>query len=83
MSRGGTLTGDRLTPQVTEYLGRLHEAATRRGETMAGTALAWVLSQRAVTSVLVGASSVQQLKENIKCINSPLMSDGEAEDYRL
>jgi L-glyceraldehyde 3-phosphate reductase len=83
MSRGGTLTGDRLTPQVTDYLARLHEAATRRGETMAGTALAWVLSQRAVTSVLMGASSVQQLKENIKCINSPLMSDGEAEDYRL
>lgn len=83
MSRGGTLTGDRLTPQVTDYLARLHEAATRRGETMAGTALAWVLSQRAVTSVLVGASSVEQLKENIKCINSPLMSDGEAKYYRL
>ena len=76
-------SGDRLTPQVTDYLARLRDAATRRGETMAGTALAWVLSQRAVTSVLVGASSVEQLKENIKCITSPLMSDGEAKYYRL
>jgi L-glyceraldehyde 3-phosphate reductase len=33
-------------------------------------ALAWILAQRGVTSVLVGASSAQQVQKNLKCINA-------------
>ena len=77
MSRNATLTSDRLTPQVVELLQKLSSVSSSRGETMAESALAWVLSQRAVTSVIVGVSSVQQLSENIKCINSPHFADDE------
>ena len=77
MSRNATLTSDRLTPQVVELLQKLSSVSSNRGETMAESALAWVLSQRAVTSVIVGVSSVQQLSENIKCINSPHFADDE------
>ena len=33
-------------------------------------ALAWVLDQKGVTSVIIGASSVEQLAQNIKCVNA-------------
>ena len=37
-------------------------------------ALAWVLAQKGVTSVIIGASSVEQLAQNIKCVNAALLS---------
>lgn len=40
-------------------------------ETLAEMALAWVLAQQGVTSVLVGASSVAQLDKNLKCVHAP------------
>ena len=44
--------------------------ATDRGETLAEMALAWILHQKAVTSVLVGASSTSQLEKNLKCVKA-------------
>ena len=70
MSRSGSLKAERLTPETMQYLHRLKAVAESRGETMPETALAWILAQKGVTSVLAGASSVEQLDENIKCIHS-------------
>ena len=56
-----------------ETLGRvraLNEIAKRRGQTLAEMALAWILKDDYVTSVLVGASKPSQILENIKAIEN-------------
>ena len=74
MSRAGSLKAEILTPELTEYLNRLNGIATERGESLATMALAWILAQRGVTSVLVGARTPEQFKESLKCMDSPLLS---------
>ncbi|MCI6619119.1 MAG: aldo/keto reductase [Prevotella sp.] len=70
-----TLPSDQLTPDMLSYLNRLNKIATERGETLAEMALAWVLQQPAVTSVLVGASSPEQLASDLKCVHAEPFSD--------
>lgn len=70
MSRESSLTSDRLTPEFRENLLQLNAKAAERGESLAQMSLAWVLAQKGVTSVLVGASSVAQLERNMKCVDS-------------
>ena len=67
MSKGKFLKESMLTPELLQRLRHYNEVAENRGETLAGMALAWVLHQKAVTSVLVGASSVAQLEKNLNC----------------
>ena len=70
MSKGKFLTEDMLTPELLAKLKRYNEAAEERGETLAEMALAWILHQKAVTSVLIGASSTAQLEKNLKCVSA-------------
>ncbi len=70
MARNGSLTSDRLTPELRAQLLEYKALADSRGESLAQMALAWVLAQRGITSVLVGASSVPQLQDNLRCIQS-------------
>jgi L-glyceraldehyde 3-phosphate reductase len=51
--------------------------AERRGQTLAQMALTWVLRQPAITTVLIGASSVAQIQENVACSNAAGFSDQE------
>lgn len=69
MARSEHLKRETLTPELLNRLQKLNDEAQGRGETLARSALRWVLEQRGVTSVLIGASSVEQLAENLKCIN--------------
>lgn len=62
------LKSERLTPEYLNFILNLKTEAEKQGKTIAQAALAWVLQQQGVTSVLVGASSVSQLKMNIKCV---------------
>ena len=57
MAKGKFLKESMLTPELLARLRQLNEEAAQRGETLAEMALAWILAQRGVTSVLVGASS--------------------------
>ena len=70
-----------LTPeQVEQYLPavqKLDAIALERGQSLAQMALAWCLCDPAVTSVLIGASSVEQLKDNVKALDSSNFSDAE------
>ena len=59
-----------LTPQLLEQLKTWNAEAATKGETLAEMALAWILKQKGVTSVLVGASSTEQLEKNMKCVHS-------------
>jgi L-glyceraldehyde 3-phosphate reductase len=68
MSKGVFLKEDMLTPELLNLLRGYQSAAEQEGRSLAEMALAWVLRQQAVTSVLVGASSVAQLEKNLKCL---------------
>ena len=70
MTRGKFLKQDMLTPELLDYLKHLNDIAQGRNETLAEMALAWILHQRGVTSVLVGASSTAQLQKNIACVHA-------------
>lgn len=59
----------RFTEQYTKQIRSLHELARRRGQTLAQLALSWALRDARVTSVLVGASSVAQLEQNVGALS--------------
>ena len=58
---------------------KLNELAKKRGQSLAQMALAWVLRKPAVTSALIGASSVKQLEDNLAALNNLKFSDDELE----
>ena len=70
MSKGKFLKEEMLTPELLAKLKHYNEVAESRGETLAEMALAWILHQKAVTSVLIGASSTAQLEKNLKCVSA-------------
>ena len=70
MSKGKFLREEMLTPELLAKLHYYHDVAEGRNETLAEMALAWILHQRGVTSVLVGASSTAQLEKNLRCVNA-------------
>jgi L-glyceraldehyde 3-phosphate reductase len=75
MSKGKFLKEEMLTPELLAKLKKYNEVATSRNETLAEMALAWILHQKAVTSVLIGASSVTQLEKNLKCVSAAPFDD--------
>ena len=70
MQKGKFLKKETLTPKLLAQLKEWNTQAIENGETLAEMALAWILAQRGMTSVLVGASSPEQLAENMKCIHA-------------
>ena len=73
------LNENNLTPEYFAAARELNDLAEKRGQTLAQMALAWVLRRPEVTSVLIGASRVEQLEDNIACLNSPTFSEIELE----
>ncbi len=59
-----------LTEQRLAQIMALNEIAQKRGQTLAQTALSWVLRDEAITSVLIGASKKEQLLDNVKAIEN-------------
>ncbi len=59
------LTRDSITPEKIKASQLLNELAVERGQTLAQMALAWTLRDIRVTSVIIGASSVGQISENL------------------
>ena len=76
-ARNFSLKKDSLTPEMVQTLGKLNEIAKERGQSLAQMALAWVLNDNRVTSVIVGASSVEQLKANMQSIRNTAFSEEE------
>ena len=72
-----SLKKDSITPDMIDALKELNKIAEERGQSLAQMALAWVLKDRRVTSVIVGASSVEQLKTNMQSIRNTVFSDEE------
>ncbi len=66
-----------LTDDMLARLRALNEIAGRRGQTLAQLALAWALRDERVTALVIGASSVTQLEQNVDTLDNPELSDDE------
>lgn len=65
----GFLKADQITQDKLDKIQRLNAIALRRGQTLAQMALAWLLKDQRITTVLIGASSVDQLDNNLGALD--------------
>jgi L-glyceraldehyde 3-phosphate reductase len=68
-AEGRFLTADRVTPELLTFVRALGELASARGQSVAQMALAWALRDPRITSMLVGASSPEQLAANVAAVD--------------
>ncbi len=68
VGRGDTWIGDQLDEKMIAKLNALNEVAKNRGQKLSQLALSWILSNKAVATVIIGASRPQQIVENAACI---------------
>ena len=80
IAHGGHLKKEALTEKRLQQIKALNDIALRRGQTLAEMALAWILKDDYVTSVIVGSSSVGQLEKNLKALNSAPFSAEELQE---
>ena len=69
-SQGKSLSTDLLSEQNLTHIRALNAMAQARGQSLAQMALAWILRDQRVTSVLIGASSVQQLENSLGSLDN-------------
>jgi L-glyceraldehyde 3-phosphate reductase len=74
---GSSLDKDQLTEATLAHIRSLAEIARARGQSLAQLALSWALRDQRVTSVLIGASSVAQLEENLAATKNTTFSEEE------
>ncbi|MFD4142393.1 MULTISPECIES: L-glyceraldehyde 3-phosphate reductase [unclassified Streptomyces] len=79
-AQGKSLDPGLLSDEVLRRLKGLNDIAAKRGQSLAQLALAWVLHDPRMTSALIGASSVQQLEENVAALAGPPLSDAELKE---
>lgn len=76
-ARGGSLSQGMLSEENLASIRALNEIAQARGQSLAQLALAWTLRDPRITSTLIGASSVQQLEDNVGALQRLDLSDDE------
>jgi L-glyceraldehyde 3-phosphate reductase len=76
-SRPGTIDSSMLSDDTLERIRGLDAIASDRGQSLAQMALAWALRDRRVTSLVIGASSVKQLEENVAALTNSEFTDEE------
>ncbi|PZR53091.1 aldo/keto reductase [Xylanimonas oleitrophica] len=76
-TQGKSLGEGMLNDEALGHVRALNEIAAGRGQSLAQMALAWALRHERVTSVLVGASSVRQLEDNVGALRNPGFSADE------
>ena len=76
-ARDSSLSPELLRPETIDHVRALNRMAKERGQSLAQLALAWALRDQRVTSVLVGASSVGQLEQNVAATFAPPFTDDE------
>ncbi|MCL2272775.1 MAG: aldo/keto reductase [Treponema sp.] len=78
-SRDGFLKSSSITPELIKKLNALNSIAKEGGRTLSSLAVLWILRDKRNTSVLLGASSPSQLKENLTALSQPPLSAEELE----
>jgi len=73
----GFLEASSITPELVKKLTKLNQVAEKRDQSLAQMALAWILKDPRITSVLIGASSVNQLQNSLKCLDNTEFSEKE------
>jgi L-glyceraldehyde 3-phosphate reductase len=76
-SQGKSLSTELLTDEALGHIRTLNDIATTRGQSLAQMALAWALRDPRVTTVLIGASSVAQLEQNVSALDNLAFNDDE------
>jgi L-glyceraldehyde 3-phosphate reductase len=74
---GGALSADSITEDKLARVRALGAVATRRGQTLAQLALVWALRDPRMTSLVIGASSVKQLEDNVAALGNTALSADE------
>jgi L-glyceraldehyde 3-phosphate reductase len=82
-AQGKSLDPGLLSDEVLRRLNGLNGIAARRGQSLAQVALRWVLRDPRMTSALIGASSVQQLEENVAALAAPPLTAEELAEIDL
>ncbi|MDQ2837825.1 MAG: L-glyceraldehyde 3-phosphate reductase [Actinomycetota bacterium] len=77
MAEDSSLSRELLTEQNLSHIRALNELAGRRGQSLAQLALAWVARDQRVSSVLIGASSVRQLEQNLAALDNQSFTEAE------
>ncbi|TSD65967.1 L-glyceraldehyde 3-phosphate reductase [Inquilinus sp. KBS0705] len=73
----GFLQTSQVTDEVIDKIKKLNDLAVKRGQTLAQMALAWLLKDTRVTSVLIGASKPEQLADSLKALDNTAFSSDE------
>jgi L-glyceraldehyde 3-phosphate reductase len=76
-TRGSSMLPGFLAAENIERVRALNQIAARRDQSLAQLALTWVLRNESVSSVLIGASSVAQLDDNLQAVHAPALSADE------
>ena len=77
IGKGNTWIKNEMNDKMLKKLNELNRLAQNRGQKLSQAALTWVLSNKAVTTVLIGASKPEQITENVIAANSPLFTEEE------
>ncbi len=77
VATGGAMSADMLTDERLSRVRALNEVAARRGQTLAELALVWALRDPRMTSLVIGASSVAQLEDNVAALTNTDLTDAE------
>jgi L-glyceraldehyde 3-phosphate reductase len=77
VATGGAMSADMLTEERLSRVRALNEVAARRGQTLAELALVWALRDPRMTSLVIGASSVAQLEDNVAALTNTDLTDAE------
>jgi L-glyceraldehyde 3-phosphate reductase len=73
----GAMEEDKITEENIEKVKQLNELALERGQSLAQMALAWVIKDPRITSVLIGASKPEQVLDSIRCLDNYIFSKEE------
>lgn len=79
----GFLKTNDITPEKLEKIQKLNSIAKRRNQSLAQMALSWLLKDKRITTVLIGVSSVEQLNNNLACLENRLFSSEELNEIEL
>ena len=71
------LKKDVITPEKLDIIRKLNDMAIQRGQSLAQMALAWILKDPRITSVLIGASSPEQITDSAQALKNIIFSETE------
>ena len=77
MAKAKFLKPEMLTPEMMKALTCLNSLAAERGQTLAEMALSWLIHDQRVVSVIIGASSVAQIADNLKAVENTAFTEDE------